>query len=248
MKSRIYIVASLLFLLMSCGAPESIKTFQKYPLEKSFQSPTLKSGPELYSSPAIRGISKPVYWVYNHKLMKIINWKNSRFGISDIWLAKELESIFKTLKSSPLGIKAIKHIGMYSYRKIKGSNKLSRHARGLALDISEFTLGDGTILSVEKDWASPQKRRQLIEIRNMFCRKFDTVLSPFYNKDHYNHFHVDLNPKYRAGRESPLPKWENLDPLPKSILASLKSFSSSSVFSLQSASHISSAAHYKTCK
>lgn len=102
------------------------------------------------------------------------------------------------------------HIGTYNCRTIAGSDRLSQHSHGLAIDIRWFRTADGTLLDVVEHWehdlidfatgeAGPfrtEAGRILYEIGwQMHARRiFNTVLTPDYNAGHDNHFHVDLYP------------------------------------------------------
>jgi hypothetical protein len=105
-------------------------------------------------------------------------------------------------------------IGVYNYRCINRVGTppdcpygVSQHAYARGIDIAGFTTGDGTYFSVNDDWiingggeqtcsaaTEPGKDRFLHEI---ICamkadRVWNIVLTPNYNADHRNHFHVDL--------------------------------------------------------
>jgi hypothetical protein len=92
--------------------------------------------------------------------------------------------------------------------------KLSEHAFANAVDIVNFELTDGRMISVESDWpmieetesdASPQHEesppleradddaaRFLAELHATACKLFTTVLGPDANAAHRSHFHFDL--------------------------------------------------------
>lgn len=105
-------------------------------------------------------------------------------------------------------------IGVYNYRCIGGagtppdcSRGMSQHAYAKGIDIAGVTTGDGTYYSVNHDWiidgsseqtcsaaTEPGKDRFLHEF---ICamkadRVWNIVLTPNYNQDHRDHFHVDL--------------------------------------------------------
>lgn len=84
----------------------------------------------------------------------------------------------------------------YSCRNIRGGSKeasgrLSRHAKGLALDVSGFKLADGRVIRVIDHWGkdSPEGRF-LRAAHKAACRHFPTVLGPRYNAAHRDHFHL----------------------------------------------------------
>ncbi len=89
----------------------------------------------------------------------------------------------------------VNQLGAFSCRGINGSNHLSQHALGLAIDIAGFRLADGSTINVEKDWNEPGPRRDFLRhVANQACRYFSVVLTPDTNADHYNHLHLDLGP------------------------------------------------------
>lgn len=89
----------------------------------------------------------------------------------------------------------IKQISSYSCRgrNSKSTGKLSEHSFGNALDVAGFTLADGQQITVVKGWWRGSAREAFL--REAFagaCRDFYTVLGPGSDRQHYNHFHVDL--------------------------------------------------------
>ncbi|HWB52511.1 MAG TPA: extensin family protein [Stellaceae bacterium] len=93
-------------------------------------------------------------------------------------------------------VRRIDHLGAYSCRASTGRHgQLSEHAYGLAIDISGFRLSDGTLVSVERDWAhGGPKSAFLHHVARAACGYFSVVLTPDSNADHFNHFHLDLGP------------------------------------------------------
>jgi hypothetical protein len=91
-------------------------------------------------------------------------------------------------------VATIEHFGSYSCRRLNGRAQggWSEHATANAVDISGFTLADGTRISVARDWEAEGPRgRFLDEVRDGACNLFATVLSPDYNQAHQDHFHFD---------------------------------------------------------
>ena len=87
----------------------------------------------------------------------------------------------------------ILHFGSYSCRNMRGSSSISEHATANAFDISGFRLKSGKLISIKQQWqGSSQDARFLHELRNGACDYFNLVLSPDYNVDHADHFHVDM--------------------------------------------------------
>ena len=85
-------------------------------------------------------------------------------------------------------------------RNNKRGAKLSEHGRANAIDISAFTLEDGTVLTVEDDWAKRNRKGKFLRgINRQACRYFTTVIGPGGDKYHQNHIHLDHGLHGRAG-------------------------------------------------
>ncbi len=103
---------------------------------------------------------------------------------------------------APFDVVALEHMGTYNCRVIAGTSTLSRHAYGDAIDIHGFRFDDGTIYTVVDDWEhdtdDPQSEGGIF-LYDAAHRWFDAfiwtiILTPNYNADHDDHFHVDLTP------------------------------------------------------
>ncbi len=72
--------------------------------------------------------------------------------------------------------------------------KLSEHSFANALDIGAFTLTDGRKLKVVQHWrrGEAQERAFLRDLHAGACKYFRTVLGPGADRNHENHFHIDL--------------------------------------------------------
>lgn len=91
--------------------------------------------------------------------------------------------------------------GSYSCRPMNHVDgaRLSEHGYANAIDVSGFTLSNGQRISIKKDWnGSSQDQAFLRDIHSGSCRFFTTVLSPNYDANHRDHFHLDLA---RHGKE-----------------------------------------------
>lgn len=100
----------------------------------------------------------------------------------------------------PLGVYETVHVGTYTCRTISGSSSLSQHGLGKALDINGFTFDDGTRVTVLDHWedgdATPDTWAGAF-LHEAVHRWYDAwiwniILTPEYNADHDNHFHVDM--------------------------------------------------------
>jgi len=88
----------------------------------------------------------------------------------------------------------LEHMGSYSCRRLYGRSEggWSEHATANAIDIGAFVLTDGRRISVAGDWASGGDEAAFLRtVRDSACDVFATVLSPDYNRQHQDHFHLD---------------------------------------------------------
>ena len=102
-------------------------------------------------------------------------------------------------------ITRIKHIGTYSCREMAAyPGWVSEHSYANAIDLEVFTRKDGKSFSVLSSFeqAPETKTREGAFLRSLSRRLYDedvfsTVLTPFFNAHHKNHFHLDLA-RYRT--------------------------------------------------
>ncbi len=124
-------------------------------------------------------------------------------------LATALADAAKSLKSR--GIVAIEHIGIYNYRCLRGAPppcKLSQHAHAAAIDVHELRRKDGRTFNVEDHWDIDPKHQRTCEgrggggrsafLHRLVCEwsavdLFSRILTPNYDADHRNHFHLGLS-------------------------------------------------------
>ncbi len=90
-------------------------------------------------------------------------------------------------------VKEITHFGSYNCRTIHNSSHMSEHATANAFDVSGFVLKNGKVVTVKRGWAAGGEEQAFLhEVRNGLCQFFNLTLSPDYNADHADHFHVDM--------------------------------------------------------
>ncbi|MEE9434268.1 MAG: extensin family protein [Sphingorhabdus sp.] len=90
--------------------------------------------------------------------------------------------------------------GTYSCRRVNGSGNLSQHAFANAVDVFAFVLADGRKVTVLGGWrGNKSEQRFLQSIHKDACGRFGTVLGPGYNRQHANHFHLDMAKSRLAG-------------------------------------------------
>lgn len=87
----------------------------------------------------------------------------------------------------------VMHFGSYNCRLMRHGTTMSEHATANAFDISGFRLKSGKIISVLKDWRDSGARGEFLRrVHYGLCDHFNLTLSPDYNADHKDHFHVDM--------------------------------------------------------
>jgi hypothetical protein len=118
-------------------------------------------------------------------------------------LAVALSAIGPVLRR--LGITEVRYSGAYAYRRSK-TGRLSLHAHGLAIDVHGFVVG-GRRLTVERDYrrglrdgcspTAPVLNRVACALRE--TGRFAELLTPDYDADHRDHFHLAIAPVELGG-------------------------------------------------
>jgi hypothetical protein len=111
----------------------------------------------------------------------------------DHWLSEGVQPAAMRWFGAPVA--EIKQIGSYSCREMvgAGTDHISEHAFGDALDVAGFILADGHKITVKDGWhGTPEEQGFLHDVQLSACENFSTVLAPGYNIYHYDHIHVDL--------------------------------------------------------
>lgn len=111
----------------------------------------------------------------------------------DHWVREVIEPAARDTYGASLA--EITILGSYSCRPINNvwGGYLSEHGHANALDVSAFTLADGTRISVKSGWNGDRRQRRFLRlVHDGACAEFTTVLGPEYNRYHRDHFHVDL--------------------------------------------------------
>jgi hypothetical protein len=87
----------------------------------------------------------------------------------------------------------IETFGSYNCRTVAGTDRLSAHATGNAIDVAAFDLADGRRITVKGGWSggTPAEKEFLRVIHKSACKRFGTVLGPGYNAAHQDHFHLE---------------------------------------------------------
>jgi hypothetical protein len=89
----------------------------------------------------------------------------------------------------------IETTGTYSCRRVGGTGNLSQHASANAVDVFAFITADGRKVSVLNGWSGASDEQKFLRhLHKEACGRFGTVLGPQYNREHANHFHLDMSP------------------------------------------------------
>jgi hypothetical protein len=95
---------------------------------------------------------------------------------------------------------AVRLLGSYDCRPTNrvAAASLSEHARGRAIDIGGFRIGERWITIGS---ANPSEKDQafLLAVRASACGPFKTVLGPGSDAEHQDHFHLDTKPRRGSG-------------------------------------------------
>ncbi len=76
--------------------------------------------------------------------------------------------------------------------------RISQHAYGDAIDVSEFITAKGERIAVLDHWSGSEERSTFLrEIHAGACEIFGTTLGPEANQAHKNHFHLDVKERRR---------------------------------------------------
>jgi hypothetical protein len=136
--------------------------------------------------------------------------------LMDCQLGHALAAAAPTMRE--LGVTGLSFSGTYQYRNVKGTQRLSGHAHGLAIDVHALQTGQG-LLDVERDYpkepgrwhAAGGSRRDVGScvgdppaaagrlLRTLACQlradpTFALVMGPDDNYDHRNHLHLEAHP------------------------------------------------------
>ena len=83
--------------------------------------------------------------------------------------------------------KSISHVGTINCRSRRGSGLQSEHSFGIAIDITKI---DDAV--IKRDWKQTNtKGKKLRQAAKSACNYFSNVLTPYSNKLHQDHFHLD---------------------------------------------------------
>ncbi|NRB05434.1 MAG: extensin family protein [Rhodobacteraceae bacterium] len=113
------------------------------------------------------------------------------------WLETSAKPAFQRKGGGLSQIRVAAHYACRTRNNQRGA-RISEHGKGRAIDISAFTMKDGTTITVLKGWRDPKHRRALRTVHKDACGPFGTVLGPNADRFHQDHFHFDTA-RYRSG-------------------------------------------------
>jgi len=135
--------------------------------------------------------------------------KKSPYGKMDCRMVLTLDALAELLRAH--GVVQVRIDNLYRpHAHLPGKRKPSQHAYGLAADLTELTLSDGSVLNVERDWhgsigdTSCGEASVLhdpdpasLKLREVFCDIarsgiFHHHLTPNYDAAHKDHLHLDI--------------------------------------------------------
>ena len=127
--------------------------------------------------------------------------------VLDCSLVQSLASAGSMLRAR--GIERVNYSSAYQRRNIRGTSRPSRHSFGLAIDVHTFVLAGETVAVIKSDYeqglgdAGDCVGEPLTELggllRAVECDLvrsdlFRALLTPDFDPDHYNHFHLEALP------------------------------------------------------
>jgi Extensin-like protein C-terminus len=157
--------------------------FKRAPRTRGVDTPVIVTGP-------VRGLKLSPMWGKRPALMDCI------FALSFYRMAPVV------LRS---GVNELLYSSVYSYRKVAGTNVLSRHSYGLAIDVFEVRGPGKARANVKKDWVKavgrpghcigPVRSRKARLLRGLACnleksRILSLIMTPDTDYAHRDHFHM----------------------------------------------------------
>ncbi len=163
-------------------------------------------------APPTKGVRTPIY-VLGGRLRHITVYQGGQKGdvLMDCWLALSLARTSKIFNVNG-GVKQVIIGKAYSYRYVKNTARLSRHAKGLAVDIYAIKTDDGHTYWVKDDYekglgAGPTcegkaKSRGARLLRQLACdldrsHYFERIITPDSDREHQDHIHLSAYQPWR---------------------------------------------------
>ncbi|MBN2725422.1 MAG: extensin family protein [Deltaproteobacteria bacterium] len=215
---RLDLTTFLISLLALVSLPESVESKKRKkhsgPRPEMWCIRALRNaGISFRRGPRLKNVRTPVTILNGRigriKLMNGSKMARPRMDCRTAWALYRTGRIF----SANGGIDTLIVGNFYSYRYVKNSARLSRHASGLAVDIYGVKTKNGRTYMVSSDYehglgkgksceGNPKKRGGRL-LRQLACDLDDThyfraILTPDSDRDHQDHFHISI---YKSGEK-----------------------------------------------
>lgn len=157
----------------------------------------------------VKGVRTPVE-VRSKRIGRVLyrkTWNNKRRFILDCRMVEALAVMGREIRRAGVASLYISSTWRYSY--VKGTRRLSKHASGLAIDITAIDGGFGyasVLRHYEKGvWGCGRRNKtpRGAAFRKLLCalkkkRAFRSIYTPDYDRFHRDHYHVEWpNPRLR---------------------------------------------------
>jgi hypothetical protein len=174
-------------------------------------------------SPARIGVGRKRDGVYTCGAKQVVRYRRGpgeiRYGTSPLLTCTmalamaDFERIVQEEAERTLGsrVTRIDHLGTYNCRDMVNYDLISEHSFANAIDLRRFHLADGRTVGVMEHFR-PEQSADEAEARTVFLRGlanrlydenvFSVVVTPYFDRLHHNHIHVDLA-RYRVDGSRP---------------------------------------------
>lgn len=133
--------------------------------------------------------------------------RSKKYSVMDCRLVVALVGLGPVLKE--FKVTDVYHMRTHTNgARVGGKGRTRRHHWALAIDIARLVTVDGENMDVKRDWADRRKgadpcvaqdsdSKKHKTSRRLICKTaqqdiFHWILTPHYNKAHYDHFHVEI--------------------------------------------------------
>lgn len=154
-------------------------------------------------------LTGPLHGVSIRSTLPEEEWDETVYNILDARLALALDDLCRILKSHD--VVEVIHFTMYRTPNEKGNEPKFRHPGGLAIDVGAVKKRNGELLAVGPHWpsdigaktcgdgAKKLTSRRGRELLSIACEVYDQrifhyTLSPHYDVDHADHWHMEIKP------------------------------------------------------
>lgn len=154
-------------------------------------------------APKTRGVDTPVIITGPIRGLKLAPMWGKRPALMDCIFALAFYRMAPVVLQS--GVNEFLYSSVYSYRKVAGTNVLSRHSYGLAIDVFAVRGPGKARANVKKDWVKamgrpghcigPVRSRKARLLRGLVCnleksRILSLIMTPDTDYAHRDHFHM----------------------------------------------------------